>query len=211
MGSKFTRLKRNKSPRREKSDGTRLARQRRLQSELPKLIGGSKNEVLSNPRHTVSLVPQLQASLAPSHRCYDWMLLYSLAQDGCSLHTLLLKVRKQTPTLVVVETTKGEVFGGFVTEEWRESANYYGIGESFVFAFNSKFECYPWSCLNTMIMFSNNECIAMGGGGDFAWCLNSDLSRGTSGCSKTFGNARLTTEPEFGIYHVEVWGFVLQM
>ncbi|KAJ8561520.1 hypothetical protein ON010_g8157 [Phytophthora cinnamomi] len=109
-----------------------------------------------------------------------------LAQDGCSLHTLLRKARKQNPTLVVVETTKGDIFGGFASEEWQDSANYYGIGESFVFSFNAKFECYPWSYLNTMIMLSNDECIAMGGG-------------------------RLTSEAEFGIYNVEVWGFVTKM
>ncbi|KAL3668201.1 hypothetical protein V7S43_007062 [Phytophthora oleae] len=213
MGSKFT-LKRSKSLRLEESKETRLAKERRrklLQPELPKLIGGSKNEVLSNPQHATTLVPQLQASLAPPRRCYDWKLLYSLAQDGCSLHTLLLKVRKSNPTLVVVETTKGEIFGGFTSEEWQTSANYYGIGESFVFSCNPKFKCYPWSFLNTMIMLSNDECIAMGGEGDFAWCLNSDLSRGTSGCSKTFENERLTSEAEFGIYNVEVWGFVMKM
>ncbi|GMF09284.1 unnamed protein product [Phytophthora lilii] len=167
MGSKFTLFKRSKSLQPEESEETRLAKERRrklLQPDLPKLIGGSKNEVLSNPRNASTLVPQLQASLAPSRRCHDWKLLYSLAQDGCSLHTLLLKARKQNPTLVVVETTKGDIFGGFASEEWQDSANYYGIGESFVFSFNSKFKCYPWSYLNTMIMLSNDECIAMGGG-----------------------------------------------
>ncbi|EGZ23591.1 hypothetical protein PHYSODRAFT_486204 [Phytophthora sojae] len=214
MGNHFTFLKRSKSLQPEETEEARLAKERRrklLQPELPKLIGGSKNEVLSNPRNASSLVAHLQASLAPSRRCHNWKLLYSLAQDGCSLHTLLLKAKKHNPTLVVVETTKGDIFGGFASEEWQDSANYYGIGESFVFSFNSKFECYPWSYLNTMIMLSNDECIAMGGGGDFAWCLNSDLSRGTSGCSKTFENERLTSEAEFGIYNVEVWGFVTKM
>ncbi|KAE9028296.1 hypothetical protein PF005_g2193 [Phytophthora fragariae] len=211
MGNHFTFLKRSKSLQPEENEATRLAKERRrklLQPELPKLIGGSKNEVLSNPRNASTLVPQLQASLAPSRRCHDWKLLYSLAQDGCSLHTLLRKAKKQNPTL---ETTKGDIFGGFASEEWQDSANYYGIGESFVFSFSSKFECYPWSYLNTMIMLSNDECIAMGGGGDFARCLNSDLSRGTSGCSKTFENERLTSEAEFGIYNVEVWGFVTKI
>ncbi|KAE9358992.1 hypothetical protein PF008_g2424 [Phytophthora fragariae] len=186
MGNHFTFLKRSKSLQPEENEATRLAKERRrklLQPELPKLIGGSKNEVLSNPRN-------------------------ALAQDGCSLHTLLRKAKKQNPTL---ETTKGDIFGGFASEEWQDSANYYGIGESFVFSFSSKFECYPWSYLNTMIMLSNDECIAMGGGGDFARCLNSDLSRGTSGCSKTFENERLTSEAEFGIYNVEVWGFVTKI
>jgi len=167
MGSKLTLLKRSKSLQPEESEETRQTKERRrnlLQPELPKLIAGSNNEVLSNPRNAAALVPQLQAALAPSRRCHDWKLLYSLAQDGCSLHTLLLKARKNNPTLVVVETTKGEIFGGFASEEWQDSANYYGIGESFVFSFNSKFECYPWSYLNTMIMLSNDECIAMGGG-----------------------------------------------
>ncbi|KAK1939404.1 TLD domain-containing protein 2 [Phytophthora citrophthora] len=214
MGGKFTRFKRSKSLRFEGSKENQRAKDRRrklLQPELPKLIGGSKNEVLSNPRHATTLVPQLQASLPPPRRCYDWNLLYSLAQHGCSLHTLLLKVRKSTPTLVVVKTAKGDTFGGFVSGEWQTSANYYGVGESFVFSCNTNFKCYPWSFLNTMVMFSNDEGIAMGGGGDFAWYLNSDLSRGTSGCSETFKNECLASEAEFDIYNVEVWGFVMKM
>lgn len=36
-------------------------------------------------------------------------------------------------TVLVVETMNGDVFGGFVNEQWHVDTSYYGGGESFVF------------------------------------------------------------------------------
>jgi hypothetical protein len=132
--------------------------------EPPMLIGGTLSDILSRPAYTKTLVPKLEACLPVYHRGYDWKLLYSLSQHGCSLHTLLTKVRDQSPTILVVETARGDVFGGFSTVPWRSSASYYGIGESFVFSNQPKFEHFRWSRFNTMLMLSNDQSIAMGGG-----------------------------------------------
>lgn len=181
-----------------------------LEEELvfPRLLGGTATEVLPDARYSPTLVPKLEACLPRRFRGYDWKLLYSLAQHGSSLHTLLRLVRQQSPTLIVVETAAGEVFGGFAATPWHLSLSYYGIGESFVFTCQPRFEQFTWSRSNSMFMFSNDHTIAMGGGGDFAWVLNSDLSSGTSGVSDTFSNRRLTSTPHFNIVNVEVWGFV---
>jgi len=175
---------------------------------LPALIGGTASEVLSDPRYCSMFVPKLETCLPTRFRGYDWTLLYSLAQHGSSLHTLLCNVRDKSPTLILVETTRGEVFGGFVTVPWKQSTSYYGIGESFVFACHPKFERFPWSRRNAMFMLSTDRSIGMGGGGGFAWFLNSDLSRGSSAQSDTFMNRRLTSESDFDVACVEVWGFV---
>lgn len=130
----------------------------------PRLLGGSATEVLADPHVGAKLVLKLEASLSMRFRGYDWQLLYSLAQHGASVHTLLRNVRNESPTLVVVETTRGDVFGGFAAVPWAKSASYYGNGESFVFTCQPRFECFPWTHKNTMFMLSTDQSIGMGGG-----------------------------------------------
>ncbi|TYZ63722.1 hypothetical protein PybrP1_003691 [[Pythium] brassicae (nom. inval.)] len=175
---------------------------------LPRLLGGSATEVLSDSRLGAKLVPKLEASLSTRFRGYDWQLLYSLAQHGASVHTLLRNARGKSPTLVVVETTRGDVFGGFAAVPWAKSTSYYGNGESFVFTCQPRYERFPWTHKNTMFMLSTDQSIGMGGGGGFAWFANADLSRGSSAPSDTFLNRRLASESDFEIAGVEVWGFV---
>lgn len=158
------------------SDAAKAKRKQRSKSErlhahfeedelvLPRLIGGTATEVLSDERYCAKLVPKLEASLPTRFRGYDWQLLYSLAQHGSSLHTLLRNAHGANPTLVVVETTRGDVFGGFTAVAWKQSASYYGNGESFVFTCHPRFERFPWSRKNAMYMLSTDQSIGMGGG-----------------------------------------------
>lgn len=176
---------------------------------LPKLSGASTTDILSDGRQGPKLVPKIEAFLPMRLRGYNWNLLYSLSQHGSSLHTLMRKVRGERATLIVVETCNGEVFGAFVSSPWANSLSYYGSGESFVFTTAPTFEVFNWARTNTMFMYNNDQSIAMGGGGGFAWFMNSDLSRGTSSASETFGNRPLTTDVDFDVAHVEVWGFAM--
>nr|CCA15585.1 phosphatidylinositol4phosphate5kinase (PiPIPKD2) putative [Albugo laibachii Nc14] len=179
-----------------------------VQDMLPLLIGGSNAELLPCPKYRHALLPRLEQSLPYRFRGYNWQLLYSTARHGSSLHTLLARVSKVCPTILIIKTVKGDVLGGFAPTCWENFNTYYGIGESFVFTCWPYFKVFPWSKENSMFMFSNGELIAMGGGGDFAWSLDSDLSRGTTGESKTFQNPCLASSFEFTVSSVEVWGFI---
>lgn len=46
---------------------------------------------------------------------------------------------------MVIQDTKGYIFGAFVTEEWHSTGNFYGDGYSFVFSFRDSddLEIYP--------------------------------------------------------------------
>lgn len=158
------------------SDAAKTKRKQRSKSErlhahfeedelvVPRLIGGTATEVLSDERYCAKLVPKLEACLSMRFRGYDWQLLYSLAQHGSSLHTLLRNAHGASPTLVVVETTRGDVFGGFSAVSWKQSKSYYGNGEAFVFTCQPRFERFPWSRKNAMHMLSTDQSIGMGGG-----------------------------------------------
>lgn len=70
-------------------------------------------------------------------------------------------------------------------------------------------EVFSWSGLNNFFMWSSEDKIAMGGGGDgFAFVLDRDFLTGDSNRCETFGNPLLvSTNRSFRITNVEVWGF----
>ena len=70
-------------------------------------------------------------------------------------------------------------------------------------------EVYSWSGQNSFFMWSSDDKIAMGGGGDgFAFMLDSDFLTGDSNRCETFDNPLLvSTNRSFDISNVEVWGF----
>lgn len=132
----------------------------------------------------------------------------SLLKDGASIDTLYQKTKKHRRSILIVETTIGEVFGAFAAETWKRSNEYYGSGECFLFTNVPWYKEFQWTCQDTMFMFSNDECIAMGGGGNFGLYLNADLSKGSSKHSNTFDNTPLSNQEDFDIASVEVWGLI---
>ena len=67
---------------------------------------------------------------------------------------------------------------------------------------------YPWHPeSNAYFMFSNTECIAMGGGGAFALYLDKDFLHGVSGPCETFGSDILASSEDFIISDIEFWVF----
>ncbi|KAI9007647.1 TLD-domain-containing protein [Hyaloraphidium curvatum] len=73
-----------------------------------------------------------------------WTLLYSLTQHGSSMSTLYRNLLNGGPVFLSIKTTKGKVFGAFVSEQVRvaddgkgnaragKTGGYYGTGESFL-------------------------------------------------------------------------------
>ena len=67
-----------------------------------------------------------------------WKRLYSLARDGDSLSTMLYLVEPYRFTLVVIKTTKGEIFGAYSNDKWEDRGShgkfFYGSGQTFLFS-----------------------------------------------------------------------------
>ena len=104
---------------------------------LPQLVG--KSEILTPLR-----IQQLEAILPMSTQGYRWRLLYSSTQHGCNLGTFYARARREKRTLMLVDTLRNEVFGGYTATEWNHSDSthshtrrnqYFGTGESFLFMF----------------------------------------------------------------------------
>ena len=73
--------------------------------------------------------------LPPGILFCTWKRIYSLARDGDSCEIMLRLVKNEKRSLLVVRTTKGEIFGGFVTSPWTTESNgsFYGSGQSMLF------------------------------------------------------------------------------
>eukprot|EP00928_Gymnodinium_smaydae_P028188 TRINITY_DN21562_c0_g1_i1.p1 TRINITY_DN21562_c0_g1~~TRINITY_DN21562_c0_g1_i1.p1 ORF type:complete len:328 (-),score=54.61 TRINITY_DN21562_c0_g1_i1:55-1038(-) len=64
-----------------------------------------------------------------------WQLGYSMAVDGVSLRTMYRQVAEVGPCLLLVEDSKGCIFGAFLSEGLRPANQCYGTHECFVFRY----------------------------------------------------------------------------
>ena len=146
-------------------------------------------------------------------RVESWSLIYGLAQHGAMLLTLINRAYAIAPTLLVVKTTDGTLFGGFATDPWGQKAgvdgaafcarptlsprppaapNFGGLGMAdgrggcFLFRFPtaSAAEAYRWSRKDDQFQFVGASGFGLGGGGGYGLWLSADLSHGTR-CART--------------------------
>jgi len=146
----------------------------------------------------------------------EWVLRYTPKAHGVSLKSLYRSVGQFRRTLVLVQDTEDHIFGGYAPESWEPTPRFYGSGEAFVFSFGfvdknlplPTAQIFPWSTKNSYFMHSDDSGVAMGGGnGSHAFFLASDLLRGVSGPTDTFGNTTLASTSEFVVKDLEIWAF----
>jgi len=83
-------------------------------------------------------------ALPVSVRYSRWKRVYCLARDGDSFAAAFLpKVSKEPRTLLVIRTTRGEVFGGYADSKWESQshslgANFYGSAQGALFKIQSQ-------------------------------------------------------------------------
>lgn len=152
-----------------------------------------------------------------------WKRLYCLQRDGDSfINSFLRKVKGVNRTLLVIQTTNGEVMGGYANSPWgsqNESggAAFYGSCQASLFKINNltkKVQVFRWTGSNRYIQVCDTQAklLAFGGGGkdgSFGLCIEDDFSVGTTGTCETFNpNEPLCEEGSFEILNVECWGFL---
>lgn len=159
-----------------------------------------------------------------------WKRLYSLSRDGDSFDGCLRIIGTSKRTLMVVKTTRGDIFGGYAGAPWHSrkdyaTAKFYGSASSCLFSFSSPLsasssssspspiDVYRWTGKNRYIQVCDvsSKMLAFGGGGDkgtFGLCLQEDFQRGTTGHCDTFDNEPLCEEGNFDVVDVEFWEFL---
>jgi len=113
---------------------------------------------------------------------------------------------------MIIEDYHKFKFGGFCTEEWVFSNQFYGTGDNFVFTFKDKDNCERWDATgeNSMFQFCDRTGFGLGGGihgGRFSLYLGNDLWRGSSATTECFNNECLSSSTDFDCIDLEVWGF----
>ncbi|XP_063155661.1 oxidation resistance protein 1 isoform X2 [Candoia aspera] len=166
---------------------------------------------LSDPSELLQLdqIEKLTKHLPPRTIGYPWTLVYSTAKHGMSLKTLYRTMAGlDTPVLLVIKDSDGQIFGALASEPFKVSDGFYGTGETFLFTFCPEFEIFKWTGDNMFFLKGDMDALAFGGGGgEFALWLDGDLYHGRSHSCKTFGNRTLSKKEDFIIQDIEIWGF----
>jgi hypothetical protein len=162
-----------------------------------------------------------------------WYRIYSLNRDGSHFETIIHRTKGWKESLVVIQTDRGDILGGYVDSTWVQQKNiglflskswkFYGGGESFVFCqhpnpdnhlttiANNALCIYPWSTKNDFIQACDVRTgrMGMGGGYEFAWIVQDNFSIGMTGPSATFDSPPLVQDIDgrFNIIDFEVYGF----
>lgn len=170
---------------------------------LPELVG--ETHILTEEQIT-TLVEHLPGRTVG----YSWVLIYSTDLHGFSLKTLYRDMANyDSPVLLVVRSTRSQVFGALISCPLKVSDHFYGTGESFLYTFYPTFRLFRWTGENNFFVKGNQESLAIGAGkGFFGLWFDGDLYHGRSHPCDTFGNDVLSEEEDFVVQAFEAWGFV---
>ncbi|EKX48799.1 hypothetical protein GUITHDRAFT_57514, partial [Guillardia theta CCMP2712] len=135
----------------------------------------------------------------------DWELLYSTKRNGLSMNTFFRLVTGRRDTIMLIKDSGGSAFGAFIPFPWKQSKDFYGTGESFVFRMKPTLELFKWGGNDSMFALTNHQGILIGGSGSPAIWIDSDFNRGTSGANKTYRSRCLASDESFTCIHLEVW------
>ncbi|XP_011140266.1 oxidation resistance protein 1 isoform X7 [Harpegnathos saltator] len=170
---------------------------------VPDLIGTT--EILSDEHRE-----QLCRHLPARAEGYQWTLVFSTSQHGFSLNSMYRKMAKiESPILLVIEDTEGNVFGALTSCSLHVSDHFYGTGESLLFRFTPRFQSFNWTGDNLYFIKGNNESLAIGAGdGKFGLWLDGDLYQGRTQSCSTYGNEPLAPREDFVVKTLECWAFI---
>jgi len=140
----------------------------------------------------------------------EWHLTFSTTLNGFSLASLYRKMEGEgnSPTLLVVQDTCGEVFGALASCPLVHRDTFYGTGESFLFTVQPKFRVFRWSGDNQLFVRGCLESLVVGAGeGRFGLYIDNSLYQGRSQTCLTYLNEPLASGGDFLIKTLECWNF----
>jgi len=152
--------------------------------------------------------------------------LYTSLSDGLSFNRLQNALLGYGgPTLLILRSSKGDVFGAFTASSWKESKEFYGTSDCFLFQLLPRVAIYRPSGSGTNFMYCNSfarsrgydkQAHGIGFGGTVdgprlfiaeAWdtcaASNRDL---TFENGQLLGSAVNTSNKQFDLEALEVWG-----
>lgn len=171
--------------------------------------------LLSEKTHPIVLSSSIMNQLIPflplttTSNTNVW-LKYSLVRDGANYNTLLHKICGAISTILVIQTTQGDVFGSFTNVPWRLQPRVFGNGQAFVWKVVDSQQQQHVAVYPAQSSIPNQVCrkdqMGIGVTSDgWALCIQGDsLQQGTSSSSSIFQNPSLCKDV-FVIANMEVW------
>uniref|UniRef100_A0A0N5AM39 MTOR-associated protein MEAK7 n=1 Tax=Syphacia muris TaxID=451379 RepID=A0A0N5AM39_9BILA len=143
----------------------------------------------------------------------NWSLLFSSAMQGESFSKLYNAVNGSGPCLIVIETDKGKIFGGFANEGFISGPHHSGDSRCFLFQDRPKIAIYSATGFNNDFAYLNYRQTSFPnglgiGGHDNNWSffLHDEYGLGTSCPSiSTFEKCWLAGETRFKTKTIEAW------
>jgi hypothetical protein len=112
----------------------------------------------------------------------NWKLIYRATRDGFGLNDFHSKCDIYQNTLVIIKSTKGNVFGGYTEQNWSHLGDYKNDPNAFLFSFINKHNAkIIMKCTDpTYAIFAYNQNgPTFGRGCDLKICNNSNTSDGS--------------------------------
>ncbi|KAJ1442643.1 TLD-domain-containing protein [Ochromonadaceae sp. CCMP2298] len=174
---------------------------------MEKVVQGVSSQCSGSTILTHEQVQQIESGLPEVYQCYDWQRVYSLTEDGADVVTMVSKAKKYSKTLLVVKDAEGVVFGALIGEQLKmgEREAYYGGGNCGVWSLKQDFQYFSSSGRNMFFLLTSHESIALGGGGNFALYLDSELNKGASGECATYASPCLAAREDFSCVDCEMF------
>lgn len=113
-----------------------------------------------------------------------WHRLYTSESDGLSFNRLQLSLLGYAgPTLIIIRATNGGIFGAFTSSSWKESGQFYGSSN-----------CFLYQLAPYVSVFRPR-----GGETNFMYCNSKNRSKGFDGLAHGIGFGGTTDEPRLFI------------
>lgn len=140
----------------------------------------------------------------------DWRFLYSTRTMDKDFGTFVDKLLYAGPTLIIIRSASGEVFGAFTSTSWCETdGGWTGNGDTFVFSIKPKMAIFYSTGKDEHFMFlSRDEGLGLGGRtGHFGLSIAPSMTEGKYHEEiETFDLPVIPGMENFQIDHVEAWG-----
>eukprot|EP01083_Nonionella_stella_P071680 192698_1 len=136
--------------------------------------------------------------------------LFSTAQNGFSLSSMLNECDGQSPTIIVMKDSKGNSCGVFLARPFSRDLKPQRDCQAFVFSLHPHAACFKWTQNEVDVLVTlSTEQVAVGDSGSHAIFLPKSMETATTAPTAGFGNTRLipTESGDFRVVEIEVWGF----
>jgi hypothetical protein len=184
-------------------------------------------QVFSSAIIDAEVASELMSALPNRFQLETPALLFRLSENGVSFTQLWNSIDHAEQTLIIIKTTKNEVFGAYCSASWAERkdirertrSRYFGTGESFVWYTDKDIGLpiiYRWAGQSSdnpencpqMFMTAGDRLMIIGSSGGDAISIREQLTDGLSYGCDTFASPPLVKNNAFDIAEMEVFNVI---